>query len=136
MSPPNRAPTGVVLLNLGGPATLDDVGPFLLRLFEDREIIKLPFQDWLGPFIARRRTPKVQALYQAIGGGSPILRWTQAQAAGMVERLNRLNPATAPHRAYVAFRYSDPLSGAALAAMKADGVSRAIAFTQYPQFSC
>ena len=43
-------------------------------LFADREIIQLPFQNWLGPFIARRRAPRVRELYAHIGGGSPILR--------------------------------------------------------------
>jgi ferrochelatase len=128
--------TGIVMLNLGGPATLDQVEPFLLELFADREIIQLPFQRWLGPFIARRRAPKVRHLYQTIGGGSPILRYTQAQGEGMVERLDRLSPQTAPHAFYVAFRYVAPKSDDALRAMAADGVERAVAFTQYPQFSC
>jgi len=128
--------TGIVMMNLGGPATLDQVEPFLLELFADREIIQLPFQGWLGPFIARRRTPKVQRLYAGIGGGSPILRYTEAQGRGMVERLDRLSPATAPHQFYVAFRYITPRSEDALHAMKTDGVERAVAFTQYPQFSC
>jgi ferrochelatase len=99
-----RPKTGVVMLNLGGPATLDDVQPFLLELFADREIIQLPFQRWLGPFIARRRTPKVRQLYANIGGGSPILRYTEAQGQGMVARLDRISPETAPHKFYVAFR--------------------------------
>jgi protoporphyrin/coproporphyrin ferrochelatase len=128
--------TGIVMLNLGGPATLDDVAPFLLELFADREIIQLPLQRWLGPFIARRRTPKVRGLYAAIGGGSPILRYTEAQGRGMVARLDRLSPETAPHRFYVAFRYTRPKSEDALQRMHADGVERAVAFTQYPQFSC
>ena len=128
--------TGIVMMNLGGPANLDEVEPFLLELFADREIIQLPFQRWLGPFIARRRTPKVQGLYEKIGGGSPILRWTEAQGRGMVERLDRLSPHTAPHQFYVAFRYVRPKSEDALRAMQADGVERAVAFTQYPQFSC
>jgi protoporphyrin/coproporphyrin ferrochelatase len=131
-----KSKTGIVMLNLGGPATLDDVGPFLLELFADREIIQLPFQRWLGPFIARRRTPKVRGLYAAIGGGSPILRYTEAQGRGMVARLDRLSPETAPHRFYIAFRYTRPSSDDALRMMQADGVERAVAFTQYPQFSC
>jgi ferrochelatase len=142
-SPPATAPvsgqrpkTGIVMLNLGGPATLDAVQPFLLQLFADREIIQLPFQRWLGPFIARRRTPKVRDLYASIGGGSPILRYTEAQGRGMVARLDRLSPETAPHRFYVAFRYTNPFSDDALQQMRADGVERAVAFTQYPQFSC
>lgn len=132
----SQGPTGIVLLNLGGPKSLDEVGPFLLELFQDREIIQLPFQSWLGPFIAKRRTPKVQKLYEGIGGGSPILHWTEVQGQGMVERLNRLSPETAPHRFYVAFRYIHPTSEDALRKMKADGVQRAVAFTQYQQFSC
>jgi ferrochelatase len=128
--------TGIVMLNLGGPATLDDVQPFLLELFADREIIQLPFQRWLGPFIARRRTPKVRGLYANIGGGSPILRFTEAQGRGMVARLDRLLPESAPHKFYVAFRYTQPNSDDALRRMHADGVRRAVAFTQYPQFSC
>jgi ferrochelatase len=124
------------MLNLGGPATLDDVQPFLLELFADREIIQLPFQRWLGPFIARRRTPKVRGLYASIGGGSPILRYTEAQGRGMVTRLDRLSPETAPHKFYIAFRYTKPTSDDALRRMRADGIERAVAFTQYPQFSC
>ena len=103
-SPAQDGPTGIVLLNLGGPKSLGEVGPFLLELFQDREIIQLPFQRWLGPFIAKRRTPKVQKLYEDIGGGSPILKWTEVQGQGMVERLDRLSPDTAPHKFYVAFR--------------------------------
>jgi ferrochelatase len=131
-----RGKTGIVMMNLGGPATLDDVEPFLLELFADREIIQLPLQRWVGPFIARRRTPKVRGLYAAIGGGSPILRYTEAQGRGMVARLDRISPDTAPHKFYVAFRYTHPGSDDALRAMHADGVERAVAFTQYPQFSC
>ncbi|HEU5305359.1 MAG TPA: ferrochelatase [Gemmatimonadales bacterium] len=128
--------TGIVMMNLGGPATLDDVEPFLLELFADREIIQLPLQRWLGPFIARRRTPKVRGLYANIGGGSPILQYTEAQGRGMVARLDRLSPETGPHQFYIAFRYTRPTSEDALRAMKADGVERAVAFTQYPQYSC
>jgi ferrochelatase len=129
-------PTGIVLMNLGGPKTLDDVGPFLLRLFEDREIIQLPFQSFLGPFIAKRRTSAVQKLYEEIGGGSPILEWTELQGREMALRLDSLSPSTAPHKFYVAFRYIEPFSEDALRQMKEDGVRRAVAFTQYPHFSC
>jgi ferrochelatase len=131
-----QGPTGIVMMNLGGPKTLADVQPFLLKLFEDREIIQLPVQRFLGPFIANRRTKSVQQKYDEIGGGSPILAWTEEQGRGMCERLDEMSPETAPHKFYVAFRYVEPFSEDALRAMKADGVKRAVAFTQYPQFSC
>ncbi len=130
------ARTGIVLLNLGGPKTLDDVEPFLLRLFADRELLRLPFQDTLGKFIAKRRAPKVRGLYDRIGGGSPILHWTETQGRGMIERLDAMSPETAPHKFYVAFRYTAPFADDALRQMAADGVERAVAFSQYPQYSC
>jgi len=128
--------TAILMLNLGGPGTLEDVGPFLERMFLDRELIPLPFQARLGRFISSRRTPKVQKKYDEIGGGSPILKWTGLQAAGMQKLLDTLSPATAPHKSYIAFRYAEPMTEAALRQMQADGVKRVVAFTQYPQWSC
>src|SRR4051794_7041659 len=73
--------TALVLLNMGGPATLPEVHPFLSRLFADGDLIPLgPLQKWLGPLIARRRTPKIEHQYGVIGGGSPIRRWSEHQA--------------------------------------------------------
>jgi ferrochelatase len=132
MSPP----TAIVLLNLGGPETLADVEPFLRTLFADRELLRLPWQSVTGDWLARLRAPKVRRLYAAIGGGSPILRWTRAQGDALCARLDRLHPSSAPHRPYIAFRYARPRAEDALRAMAADGVQRAVAFTQYPQFSC
>jgi hypothetical protein len=54
----------------------------------------------------------------------------------MAKLLDELHPETAPHKAYVAFRYVRPLTEQTAKEMKADGVKRAIAFTQYPQYSC
>lgn len=54
----------------------------------------------------------------------------------MAALLDEMSPATAPHKAYVAFRYAKPLTEDCLEEMKRDGVERAIAFTQYPQYSC
>jgi protoporphyrin/coproporphyrin ferrochelatase len=50
--------------------------------------------------------------------------------------LDELHPSTAPHKAYVAFRYARPLTEEALDEMAADGVTNVVAFTQYPQYSC
>lgn len=128
--------TGIVMLNLGGPRTLDDVGPFLHQLFTDREIIDLPAGTLLGPLIARWRTPRVRRSYLAIGGGSPLLDWTRLQGEALVSHLDRISPLTAPHSYYPSFRYSRPNSDDALRRMHRDGVQRAVAFPQYPQFSC
>ena len=54
----------------------------------------------------------------------------------MAALLDELHPATAPHKAYVAFRYAQPLTDQTAEELKRDGVKRAVAFTQYPQYSC
>lgn len=102
----------------------------------DGDLIPLPFQRFMAPVIARRRTPKIEEQYAAIGGGSPILHYTKLQGDGMAKLLDELHPETAPHKAYVAFRYARPLTEVTARQMKEDGVKRAIAFTQYPQYSC
>ena len=131
-----KPPTAVVMMNMGGPRDLDEVNPFLTRLFLDRDLMRLPFQSRLAPMIARRRTPKIRQQYDEIGGGSPILQWTRLQGEKMAEMLDELSPSTAPHKAYVAFRYARPLTEDCLEDLARDGVTRAVAFTQYPQYSC
>lgn len=128
--------TGILMLNMGGPGTLDEVESFLTRLFTDQDIMKFFLQSLLGPFIARQRTPKIQERYRQIGGGSPIRKWTEKQGEMMVEQLDKICPESAPHKFYVGFRYAAPLTEDALEQMESDGVERAVAFTQYPQFSC
>ncbi|KAI9017811.1 hypothetical protein BC832DRAFT_589057 [Gaertneriomyces semiglobifer] len=131
------SPTGIVLMNMGGPRTLDDVQPFLTNLFSDGDLIPIPFQKYgSAKFIARRRTPSIQEQYAQIGGGSPILAWTQQQGQGIVERIRKLRPDLGPVKPYIAFRYVDPLTTDTLRQMQMDGIRRAVAFTLYPQYSC
>ncbi|EMG47153.1 Ferrochelatase, partial [Candida maltosa Xu316] len=70
-----------------------------------------------------------------IGGGSPIRKWSEYQATKVCEILDKTSPETAPHKPYVAFRYANPLTEDTLNEMKKDGVTKAVAFSQYPQFS-
>jgi ferrochelatase len=132
-------PTGLVLLNLGGPADLGSIRPFLDALFADREIIRLPggaIGQWLlSRIIVRARLSKVTGHYAAIGGGSPILTYTTGQGEGVAQRLNARRPDLAPFKPYVAFRYAPPTSDDALRAMRADGIRRAVVLTLYPQYS-
>ena len=132
----------MVFMNMGGPATTDEVGGFLSRLFADADLIPLgPLQNYLGPLISRRRTPKIKKQYADIGGGSPIRKWSEYQAAEMCKILDKTNPETAPHKPYVAFRYANPLTEEMYNKLLEDGFGkgrggRAVAFTQYPQYSC
>ena len=79
---------------MGGPATLDKVHSFLLNLFSDSDLMKLPIQSLASKYIAKRRTPQIQDQYNQIGGGSPILHWTKKQGEMMEAILDRISPET------------------------------------------
>ncbi|XP_023173886.1 ferrochelatase, mitochondrial [Drosophila hydei] len=128
--------TAILMLNMGGPQHTDQVHDYLLRIMTDRDMIQLPIQSRLGPWIAQRRTPEVQKKYKEIGGGSPILKWTELQGQLMCEQLDKLSPSTAPHKHYVGFRYVNPLTENTLAQIESDKPERLVLFSQYPQYSC
>src|SRR5258708_11688830 len=75
---------GVLLLNLGGPDSLEAVEPYLVNLFSDPFLIRLPLRGalrrWFARWAARRRAPHVRELYREIGGPSPIAPITQKEA--------------------------------------------------------
>jgi len=131
-----KVKTGILMLNMGGPRNSGEVQEFLTNLFLDRDIIKLPFQSWLGPRIAKKRTPSIIEKYNEIGGGSPIFDWTTKQGNLMCKILDKISPETAPHKPYIGFRYANPLTEETLDLMEKDGVENAVAFSQYPQYSC
>jgi len=128
--------TGILLLNLGGPDTLDAVRPFLVRLFSDREIIRLPGgpvgQWFIGRMIAIKRTKEVQENYHKIGGGSPIVCWSTLQGEGMVRRLRERGHDV---EYALAMRYWNPTTDAALDRLESLGCDRLVALTMYPHYS-
>ncbi|BAU04663.1 ferrochelatase [Fischerella sp. NIES-3754] len=126
---------GVLLLNLGGPEKLEDVGPFLFNLFSDPEIIRLPFpwlQKPLAWFIASRRTKKSQENYRKIGGGSPLRRITEAQADALKGQLQALGQDA---KIYIGMRYWHPYTEEAIARIIQDGIEKLVILPLYPQFS-
>jgi ferrochelatase len=89
-------------------------------------------QKPLAYVISKRRAPKSRAAYESIGGGSPIVRYTREQAAGIETRLKQKG---LDAKCYVAMRYWHPFTQEALAEMKADGVNTLVVVPLYPQFS-
>ncbi|KAJ9537238.1 hypothetical protein OSB04_029971 [Centaurea solstitialis] len=103
---------GVLLLNLGGPETLNDVQPFLYNLFADPDIIRLPrlfrfLQQPLAQLISVLRAPKSKEGYASIGGGSPLRKITdeQADAIRMALEAKKVHA-----NVYVAMRYWHPFT--------------------------
>ncbi len=120
-------------MNMGGPESADKVHSFLLNLFQDGDLIPLPFQKHLSKFIAWRRTPSIIKQYNQIGGGSPIGRWTKTQGE-MLE--SELKTRGMNAKSYTAFRYTQPSTEEALDAMIKDKVKQVYVLSLYPQYSC
>ena len=126
---------GVLLLNLGGPDKLEDVGPFLYNLFSDPEIIRLPvpwLQKPLAWFISSRRTQTSQENYKQIGGGSPLKKITEAQAEALQAKLHDEGQDVS---VYIGMRYWYPFTEEAVAKIKRDGIDKLVILPLYPQFS-
>ena len=126
---------GVLLFNLGGPETLEDVRPFLYNLFSDPDIIRLPWKPMQKPLawlISTQRYKKSRGYYEQIGGGSPLRRITDEQASALqTELANRGTPA----RVYVGMRYWKPFIEDALDQIARDDIRRLIVLPLYPQYS-
>ena len=137
--------TGVLLLNLGGPDSLQAVRPFLYNLFSDREIIRLgpPFlQRPLAWLISALRSEKTRSMYRQIGGRSPILDITKAQAEALEKALNEnIEPqsrrAAEPQRfkVYIGMRYWRPFVKDTIDQIISDGTKDLVVLSMYPHYS-
>lgn len=157
---------GVILLNLGGPDSIAAVRPFLYNLFSDRDIIRLGpsfLQKPIAALIIGVKLRKTLAAYNLIGGKSPLLDITSAQAKALEEMLNRgvgesenrrkslcadspfrpfsgspvprFTGSDVPFRVYVGMRYWRPFTEETLEQMHKDGIKKIIALSMYPHYS-
>jgi ferrochelatase len=124
--------TAVFLMNLGGPRSLDEVKPYLRDLFGDPLVISAPF----GPFrplfarlISHLRAPSSAEKYQLIGGRSPLVEGTEAQARALQAALG---PDFTVH---LAMRCGHPSTGEGIRDALAAGAEQAISLPLYPQFA-
>lgn len=126
--------TAVVLFNLGGPDSPQAVRPFLQNLFSDPAILQVPGPvRWvLARLISRRRNKAAQAIYAHLGGRSPLLPNTEAQATALQAALQAPGEEV---RCFIAMRYWHPFTEQAVAAVKAFAPDRIVLLPLYPQFS-
>ena len=128
----------IVLMNLGGPDSLDAVPSFLFNLFYDPAITEMPapFRWVFAKLITRRRRDAVRENYRLMGGKTPLLEETAAQAKALEGVLAEdLGDGRREVRCFVAMRYWHPLSEAAAREVKAFGPDRILLLPLYPQYS-
>lgn len=124
--------TAIVLLNLGGPDSLDAVQPFLENLFNDPDIFSLPFQRSLAKIISKSRAPKVIEEYKLIGGKSPIGEWTELQRKMLEDKLKKVDSNIDVH---IAMRYWHPLTKETATKISENNYQKIILLPLYPHYS-
>jgi ferrochelatase len=124
----------VLLFNLGGPKGPEDVRPFLYNLFKDKYIIGLPagIRHAVAATIAGRRAPSARENYAKMGGGSPIVRETEAQAQALQASLNGSGFEA---RVFIGMRYWHPFIEQAAAGIADWRPDEVVLLPLYPQFS-
>lgn len=121
----NTQSTGVLLMAYGGPDTLDDVPAYLSDVRGGR-----PYSEELLEELTER--------YRAIGGRSPILELTRAQAAGIARALNSGDDGaeSAPvFQVFVGMRHWHPYIREVVPDILASGVDRLVAVVMAPHYS-
>jgi ferrochelatase len=124
--------TAVFLMNLGGPRNLAEVEPYLYELFSDPLVVTAPFgplRPLFARIISRLRAPSSAEKYALIGGKSPLVEGTEAQARALAAVLG---PDFSCH---LAMRCGQPSTEAAVREALAAGAERALALPLYPQWA-
>jgi ferrochelatase len=123
----------VVLFNLGAPDRPEAVRPFLFNLFNDPAILDVPapMRGILARIIAGRRAALARDIYAKLGGGSPLLANTAAQARALKEQLADLGQV----EVVPAMRYWHPMTDEAIAGVRAADPDEVVLLPLYPQFS-
>ena len=123
----------VVLMNLGGPDSLQAVRPFLVNLFNDPAILELPqpLRWLLAQLIARRREKPARENYAKIGGASPLLANTRAQAQALEAALS----GEGETKVFTAMRYWHPMTEETARAVASFDPHAIVLLPLYPQFS-
>lgn len=126
---------GILMMNMGGPNSSDDVRPYLENIFRDKHILDMPMgfivRPFLAPRIAKKREPESIRRYDLIGGKTPLNEIALEQAAILTEILREKGFEA---KAAPAMRYWHPFASEALKAWKPDKPEVLVALSMYPQY--
>lgn len=121
--------TGVLLLNMGGPDSLEAVKPFLYNLFRDPYIVNFGImQKPLALLISFLRAKKLKKAYEKIGGKSPLKEITLSQAKAVEDALGE------GFKVLAGMRYWHPFIEEALKDFENYKIKKIIAVSLYPHF--
>jgi ferrochelatase len=121
-STPSPATHHLMIMAYGGPDKLEDVRPYLLDVRHHRPTSEEIFRE-------------IEDRYELIGGRSPILELTQAQADGIEGALNEQAPDGERWKVWMGMRHWHPYIAQTMGEMRDAGVERAVTMVMAPHYS-
>ena len=118
----------VLLLNMGGVNSIDEVEMFLRNMFSDKHILPTNplMRKFIGNLIVKKRLDEAKENYKLLGGKSPLTEITQKLCEKLKSKI--------PYPVYPAMRYVPPFADEALKALKGR-IDELILFPMYPHYS-
>jgi len=119
----------ILLLNMGGPSSLDEVEMFLRNMFADKYILQTNslVRKFVGNIIVKKRLNEAKENYKALGGKSPLLDITNSIA-------NKVSNKTKTPT-YPVMRYVPPFAKEVLLKLKEQKINELVLFSMYPHYS-
>jgi len=127
----------VILFNLGGPDARENIEPFLMNFFMDKNIIgaPLPVRWALAKLISKRRSKREAGeSYGFLNDRSPLLANSEAQAQVLEDKLNSGKTDTS-FKAFVCMSYWHPMADEVVRDVISWGADNIICLPLYPQYS-
>ena len=121
----------LVLLNMGGARSKDELKMFLTNMFNDRNIITVKndlIRKMIAYFIVSRRLDSAWENYKDIGNASPINPLTE-------KLVQKCNEQIEDYKVYQAMRYTPPFAQDVIKEILKDGITNILLLPLYPQFS-
>jgi len=121
----------LVLLNMGGARSKDELEVFLRNMFNDKNILSInndTIRSMVASFIVMTRLNSAWKNYEEIGGKSPL----HDLSDDLVENLSKALP---EYFITTAMRYTTPFSQTAVARIKEQGIKDVVLLPLYPQYS-
>ena len=125
------AKKALVLLNMGGARSKEELEVFLRNMFNDKNIITIKndtIRSIIASFIVMTRLNSAWKNYEEIDGKSPLHDLTD----DLVEKLSLALP---EYFVTTAMRYTSPFSQTAIARIKEQGIKDIVLLPLYPQYS-
>ena len=120
----------LVLLNMGGARSKDELKMFLTNMFNDKNILTVNplLRKMIAFFIVKSRLDEAWTNYEEIGNASPINPLTE-------KLVNKVNEKIGEYKTYQMMRYTPPFAHDVIAQMKEDGIEEVVLLPLYPQYS-